>query len=289
MLATRFSQPPVAEPAYDMRAVPRARRGLTGSVVQRIVDNRETWSQMQAEILLLCNEAKERRRRAFPADLGCAHSSKPLAMEYIADRIDTDDPIWGFAVRHQQSGALQGFVSMTTFTTWHHSFRWDSLCLEAGTRDTDGAAEEKQQQQQQQLGDCAGDGGVVGDIGTSMTPEEAAVAEWHRTRKLDEDGSLSRELEAELRHGDPAAAGGGTVWPHVAELSLIGALGCGRFLLQLVIDYLENPTEEHGYRFIVLQATEVSLDNGLALPHNCACQLGVYKLSSFVGRHDRSH
>jgi hypothetical protein len=107
---------------------------LEGSVVQR-VDGREQFLNMQAELLLICNEAKERRRRQHPEDVGCAHSSKPLAMEYIADRLDTDDPVWGFAVREKETGCLQGFVTLTTFTTWHHSFRWDSLCMEAGLRD----------------------------------------------------------------------------------------------------------------------------------------------------------
>jgi hypothetical protein len=235
MLATRFSQPPVAEPAYDMRSVPRATRDLKGSVVQRISD-RAAWLEMQAEILLICNEAKERRRRQFPDDLGCAHSSKPLAMEYIADRIDTDDPIWGFTVRDRATGALQGFVSLTTWTTWHHSFRWDSLCVEAELRDEDDD-----------------------DDAAYDSAEDAALAKWHRERVRDQDGSLSRDLESELRDGDHAAAGGGAVWPHVAELSLIGALGCGQFLVQLVIDELENSPNDHGYRYIVLQATEVRI------------------------------
>jgi len=234
MLATRFSQPPQAEPEYNMREVPRCPRDLEGSVVVAIKD-RQQWFDMQAEILLICNEAKERRRLACPGDLGCAHSSKPLAMEYIADRIDTDDPIWGFVVREKQTGALQGFIEMTTFTTWHHSFRWDSLCVEAGLRSTDDESE------------------IVYD-----TPEELKIANWHKQRRLDSDGSLSRALEEELRDGDPAASGGGAIWPHVAELSLIGALGCGRFLLQLVLDYLEY-TQDHQYRWVVLQATEVSI------------------------------
>ena len=55
-------------------------------------------------------------------------------MEYIADRVDTDDPVWGFTVRERATGVLQGFVTMTTFTTWHSSFQWDSLSIEAGVR-----------------------------------------------------------------------------------------------------------------------------------------------------------
>ena len=232
MLATRFSQPPIAEPAYDFRKVPKCRPDLEGSVVQR-VDDRDEWTDAQAELLLICNEAKERRRRRFPSELGVSHSSKPLAMEYIADRIDTDDPIWGYQVRQQDTGWLQGFITLTTFTTWHHSFRWDSLCHEAGVIHID-------------------EPDVIYE-----TPEEIELAKWHEERKLDTTGALSRELEAEIRDGNADAAGGGAIWPHIVELSLIGALGCGRFILQLAIDELESRSD-HGYRYMVLQATEVS-------------------------------
>ena len=44
---------------------------------------------MLAELLLVCDQAKERRRKAHPEDRGCSHSSKPLALEYIADRSST--------------------------------------------------------------------------------------------------------------------------------------------------------------------------------------------------------
>ena len=132
---------------------------------------------MLSEMLLVCDQAKERRRKTHPKDRGCAHSSKPLALEYIADRlaklpkksvwrpsssamlnethetcrIDTDDPVWGFTVRSRRKGWLQGFllsnlswsdvnsyhlptwagfVTVTTFTTWHSWFHWDSLAEE---------------------------------------------------------------------------------------------------------------------------------------------------------------
>ena len=47
------------------------------------------------------------------------------------------------------------------------------------------------------------------------------------------------------------------MWPRIAELSLLGALGCGGWLLQLVIDGLE--TEQSPYRYIVTQATDNSV------------------------------
>jgi hypothetical protein len=41
---------------------------------------------------------------------------------------------------------------------------------------------------------------------------------------------LSAELMQEVFAGDPD--GEGVVWPRVAEISLLGALGCGRWLVQ---------------------------------------------------------
>ena len=36
-------------------------------------------------------------------------ASKPLSLEYLADRSDVDDPFWGYMIRHE--GRLQGFVT----------------------------------------------------------------------------------------------------------------------------------------------------------------------------------
>ena len=46
--------------------------------------------------------------------------NKPLSLEYMADRLDTDDPLWGYTARRRgsEAGQLQGFVTVTTFTTW---------------------------------------------------------------------------------------------------------------------------------------------------------------------------
>lgn len=60
------------------------------------------------------------------------YDSKPLSLEYIADRMDLDDPLHGFVMRDKQTGWLQGFITVTTFTTWQKWFRWDSLADEAG-------------------------------------------------------------------------------------------------------------------------------------------------------------
>ena len=59
---------------------------------------------------------------------------KPLSRDYIRDRIDIDDPMRGYQIRHKTGGWLQGFVLATTFTTWTHYFKWDSTHPTAGIR-----------------------------------------------------------------------------------------------------------------------------------------------------------
>ena len=73
-------------------------------------------------------------------------------------------------------------------------------------------------------------------------------------RALDGDGSLAEALEAQPRHGDPNVSG--VVWPTVAEVALVGGLGCGSYLLRLLLEMLE---QEGSYQFVVLQATNNSV------------------------------
>ena len=111
-------------------------------------------------MLLLCNEAANRQARKNSSKKKAdadGVQSKPLGLEYIADRyesshdipkrmirsmlslvaasafprsdsacwsrLDTDDPIFGYMVRTKQEGWLQGFITLTTFTTWHEDFQ----------------------------------------------------------------------------------------------------------------------------------------------------------------------
>lgn len=115
-------------------------------------------------------------------------------------------------VRSKEEGWLQGFVTVTTFTTWTHFFKWDSKASMSGMRSARGA------------------------------------------RKWDSDNRLGTELERQERHGDPSLHG--VMWPRLGEISLIGALGCGGWLLQFL---LEQATREGKYDYIVLQASCVTL------------------------------
>ena len=237
MLARRFSCPPVFEAAYEPREVPEAARDMRGSVIFR--PTREDWLRLLGEMIQLTNEAV-RRRAASARD-----ASKPLQLEFMADRIDVDDPLFGYMAVTKDKGWLQGFITATTFTTWHRGFRWDSLspCVDhEPSHDDDNASSPSGSTA---VADSGGSGG------SASARRRAAAASLARERVVDSDGSLSAELMQEVYAGDPD--GEGVVWPRVAEISLLGALGCGRWLVQLLIDGLE--VAESPYRFVVLMAT----------------------------------
>lgn len=71
--------------------------------------------------------------------------------------------------------------------------------------------------------------------------------------KVDADGSLANLLESQPRSGDPFE--GGVVHEGVAEISLVGGLGCGEYLLRMALDAIRK---RKTYKFVVLQATDSS-------------------------------
>ena len=233
--AMRFAQKPLNQPAYAFCHVPQAHSTfLQDSTVQRI-DNREHFQACMAEMLLLGKEAVRRRAHknatATSSDVVVTNSAaKPLSLEYLADRMDVDDPCFGFLVRtkqepqtekqgevteasqqdeprkdctaaivksptttnsHWKEGMLQGFITVTTFTNWQATFQWDSLHPDAFQADP--AALQKQMR---------------------------------NVRQWDVDGSLALELQSTVHSGD--VWNEGIVWPRIAEISLLGGLGCGR-------------------------------------------------------------
>lgn len=212
-LARRFHGKPLHQPGYDFRDVPWCSRDLSSSTLS-VVTERQHLVDSIAELTLLCNEATRRSAAKHAAHANAAPSSakatKPLSIEYIFDRIDTDDPLWGLMVRTDspvsfkgrpsnakaspmwRRGMLQGFIAMTTFTNWQSSFRFDSLHEMAFGQDDDEMEDQMK-------------GGM---------------------RKYDEDGSLAEELEATVKGGNPHVEG--IVYPRIAEVSLLGGLGCGK-------------------------------------------------------------
>ena len=243
MLARRFSCPPVQEALYEPRKVPNTARDMEGTVIVR--PSREEWLSLLGEMTQMTNEAV--RRRASSA----RDASKPLSLEYMADRMDVDDPLFGYLAVTKETGWMQGYVTCTTFTTWHRGFRWDSLnpVLDLHTAPHHAAATPAKAKS------AAGAPSPNSSEATATGSAEGANGAPRKGPKVDEDGSLSTDLQREMYAGDPD--NDGIQWPRIAELSLLGALGCGRWLVQLILDGLEAP--DSPYRYVVTQATDGSI------------------------------
>ena len=145
----------------------------------------------------------------------------PLSQAFIKDRVQIDDPLRGYQIRHATGGWLQGFLTWTNFTVWTLDFQWNSNHPASGLLEQDGIAE----------------------------------AHTH----AHDDGTLSKELQA-LPRGEQDPLDGGTVLKQIAEISLLGGLGCGELLLRKAIEDIRNSKDSDNlnYKYIVLQATEGS-------------------------------
>jgi hypothetical protein len=278
MTAQRFAGKPLAQPKYSMRDVPSCAKNLEGSTLLEITE-RDYFNDSMAEMVLLCNEVMRRKGTSDPsvsngkkkrgAKSKMKRPSKPLSLEYMADRLDVDDPIFGFVLRTNippserekhvsrdqlsrfQKGMMQGFITVTTFTNWQESFRWDSMHESA----------------------------------TSYDEKDLCSMMQHGERQYDLNGTLSAELQNTVRCGDPWNEG--IVFPRLAEISLLGGLGCGKVgtgimfvlcdifpplskssilfnlqaLLSLAIERLETmpSSGKRNYDYAVLQATKNSI------------------------------
>lgn len=219
MTAQRFAGKPLAQPKYSMRDVPSCAKNLEGSTLLEITE-RDYFNDSMAEMVLLCNEVMRRKATSDPSVTNgkkkrggkskMKRPSKPLSLEYMADRLDVDDPIFGFVLRTNippserekhvsrdqlsrfQKGMMQGFITVTTFTNWQESFRWDSMHESA----------------------------------TSYDEKDLCSMMQHGERQYDLNGTLSAELQNTVRCGDPWNEG--IVFPRLAEISLLGGLGCGK-------------------------------------------------------------
>lgn len=189
--ARRFHGKPLLQPTYNFRDVPYCSPDLSGSTIS-IVTERQHLVNSIAELTLLCSEAARRKsssKKGNSLDAPTKKTAKPLSIEYIFDRIDTDDPMWGIMVRtdtpmsikgrvsnmksspNWKRGMLQGFITMTTFTNWQSTFRFDSLHEMAFGQDDD-------------------------DLEDQM---KAGM------RVFDEDGTFAEELETSVKGGNPVS------------------------------------------------------------------------------------
>jgi hypothetical protein len=167
---------------------------------------RKDWEDSVGEMTAVCTSAALRKYSGPMAKF-----TPPLSKEYIRDRIDIDDPLMGYQIRHASGGWLQGFCLWTNFTTWTHHFSWDSLHPASGM--------------------------------------DACVYD------KDADGSLAMELQSLSRSGSPTESG--IVFEQIAEIALLGGLGCGELMLRMAIEDILNHSAQK-YKYIVLQATNGS-------------------------------
>jgi len=171
--------------------------------------SRDHWIDSIEEMTAVCTAASRKRHQSLNKP---SNEIPPLNVAYIKERVDIDDPLQGYQIRHATGGWLQGFIMTTTFTSWTYWFKWDSH-------------------------DVQGNGML--DRGGCQSV-------------INDDGQLAMDLDDQPRSGDPKDSG--VVWPTVAEIVLIGALGCGEYLVQLALDRMA----QQGYKYVVLEATEAS-------------------------------
>jgi hypothetical protein len=102
--------------------------GGKGSLLLR-VRSRSRWVGAAADLVALCDESA--RRRSLRADAKAAFYDSPLALEFVEDRLQLDEPLEGWMVKENKSGLLQGFITVTTFTTWVGSknFKWQAKAI----------------------------------------------------------------------------------------------------------------------------------------------------------------
>jgi len=217
--ARRHAGKPMRQPLYRFDTIPKCKKDLEGSTIYEVT-NRDDFVDSMAEMVYICKEAMRRANKP----LNGKRTSKPLSLEYIADRLDIDDPLRGFFVRDNDSSRLQGYITFTTFTNWQKSFRWDSINESAFCWD-----------------------------------DSELVEQMLNGRRNCDSGTLSVELQQTVRCGD--VYNEGIVWPRIAEISLLGGLGCGKTLLSYTIELLETMKQGsvHNYDYVVLQATENSI------------------------------
>eukprot|EP00968_Pinguiococcus_pyrenoidosus_P017075 scaffold1661_cov251-Pinguiococcus_pyrenoidosus.AAC.15 len=222
-------------PRYDVMRVPPWDKSPKSVVLESAT--RTTWCASAGELAAVSAEACRRKMASAPPETPL-REQVPLSPQYIADRLDIDDPLYGYMMRDRENGWLLGFVTYTTFTTWTPQFSWDSRHARAGLtsminklrKAEDGPREPPRAKKDARHGE---------DPARKSLP------------KVDEDGALADALNGVQHAGNWQDQG--VIWDRVAEIGLVGALGCGDWLMRLVLDEIQLQGQ---YDFVVLDSTE---------------------------------
>ena len=240
---------------YDMPSIPRA--GATdadfaaGTTVERVVGHDE-WRALVPEMVAVCFEAAKRLLKPWEQIL-----EPPLSADYVAERIVlAPSPPEGYVARERgERRRMQGFVLICDFCTFSKSLRWTSThpAALAGTFDVlphERVARRRAAWPPRNASAAEVADGAAGCHRSSM--------EARTLRKVDDSGAVARALEAtgpcdtreprDKEYGDAIS-----VWPKLAEVAVLGALGCGRRLLDKALaDCAANDRHAHA----VLHATK---------------------------------
>ena len=238
------------------------------------VRSRDTWKGGVSEIVSLCDES-ERRRALRRGGRVATPVSRPIRRAFVEDRVELDEPLVGYQVREGDEGRMQGFVLCTTFTTWMSgdSFCWHGSVEGGGS--PKGGSPKKGRGGERGGGSPkggspkgAGRKGVSGRSPKGGSPTKGSGSGSGSRRSppkskgmggssVGSPRALAGRLNACRREGDPLTTG--CVWPRVAEISLLGGLGCGGALLTWLLSELQEgrvrAQDGAPYEFVVLDAT----------------------------------
>ena len=200
----------------------------------------------------VCFEAAKRLLKPWEQIL-----EPPLSADYVAERIVlAPSPPEGYVARERgEQRRMQGFVLICDFCTFSKSLRWTSThpAALAGTFDVlphERVARRRAAWPPRNASAAEVADGAAGCHRSSM--------EARTLRKVDDSGAVARALEAtgpcdtreprDKEYGDAIS-----VWPKLAEVAVLGALGCGRRLLDKALaDCAANDRHAHA----VLHATK---------------------------------
>ena len=226
---------------YDMSTVLKCGRTdaqfAASTEVERVC-GREAWIALVPEMVAVCFEAAKRALKKSEVLL-----EPPLSADYITERIvlAPADPV-GFVARERHtSKRIQGFALLCEFCTFSKSLRWDSShpAALAGTFEHADLATRLQERCARRRAAWPPRNSSAADVVAAAEKVALASAASRDLHDVDDDGALAMALEStgcELRapadkeYGDQIG-----VWPGLCEVAVLGALGCGRRLLDLAL------------------------------------------------------
>lgn len=256
------------KPPYDPYGIPRPPLNevdfeASSEVVE--VVGRSKWVSLLPEMMLVCNEAA--RRATVANDPRAKFFCKPLAADYMYDRVvlATDEPR-GYVCRERNGERrLQGFIMVGTFASWDSTLRWSSTDTRAwGVPEYDQnrtrssgksrrSSSNSATSPRKQPGEAAATERKIKAFVEAGDHAAEVAARIAGEERRDVDGRLGHALEATPKRVS-ARDDRFTEWPSLLEISLLGALGCGRRLVERIV-----AVNARNYDFAVLQATEAAV------------------------------